>query len=316
MQHPLPFNPVILKRLAALNSKGRLAHAYLFSGPSGIGKVATAMGLAKLVNCEAPIDGTFCDSCSSCIKINTGNHPDVLVIAHEDGESIKIEEMRELMNQDKLRSFMGGKKVFIVKNIETLTLDGANAFLKTLEEPGGETLILLTTEAPETVLGTIRSRCHMIPFPSMSDRELAGNFKRHAQAQVFAYFAQGSLAAAKRLEEGDFIGWKNDLIDQFILMRPQNDQVKELLADKEEAKKFLNVLLSWIRDAMLCKANVRDERLVHADRLRELNAFTAKFTFEELKTLNESVVKMGKLLSDNLNIKLPLLIIGEQLWRR
>jgi len=321
MQQELQFNHSIFKRFAVLDQKKRLAHAYLFIGPSGIGKTETAVAVAKLMNCEAGQEGIFCDACSSCIKINTGNHPDVYVIDNKDNESIKIDQIRELLRRGKLRAFMANKKVFIIKNIENLTLDGANAFLKTLEEPTADSLLILTTSAPETILDTVKSRCHMVHFPSMSDHDLAGWLRddhdvEAENSHLFTYFAQGSLGAAKELKESRFVDKKNELIDEFVLNRPQEARMKSLLAKKDETKSFLNVLLSWMRDALLAKAGVRDDRLIHRDRIDDLNVFAKNYTFEELKALNESVVKMCRLLADNLNIKSPLLIIGEQLWGR
>ncbi|MCK5259631.1 MAG: AAA family ATPase [Candidatus Omnitrophica bacterium] len=321
MQQELQFNHSILKRFAVLDQRERLAHAYLFIGPSGIGKTETAVAVAKLMNCQDAQGGIFCDTCSSCIKINTGNHPDVIVIDNGNDESIKIEQIRELLSRNKLRAFMANKKVFIIKNIENLTLDGANAFLKTLEEPAADSLLLLTASALETVLDTVKSRCHMVHFPSMSDHDLAGRLRddhdvETENARLFAYFAQGSLGAAKKLKKMRFIDKKNGLIDEFILNRPQEASIKSLLAKKDETRNFLNVLLSWMRDALLAKAGVRDNRLIHIDRIDELNVFARNYTFEELQAINGSVVKMCRLLADNLNIKLPLLIIGEQLWGR
>ena len=321
MQQELQFDHSILKKFAVLDKKKRLAHAYLFIGPSGIGKVETAVAVAKLMNCQDGPEGMFCDTCSSCVKINTGNHPDVVVIDNGEGESIKIEQIRELLSRNRLRAFMADKKVFIIKNIENVTPDGANAFLKTLEEPAAESLLILTAAAPETILDTVKSRCHMVHFPSMSGHDLARRMRddhgmEEENAHLFTYFAQGSLGAAKKLTEVRFVEKKNRLLDEFILTRPQEASIKSLLAKKNETKVFLNVLLSWIRDALLTKAGVRDNRLIHMDRIKDLNEFAKKYTFEELKALNESVVKMCRLLADNLNIKLPLLIIGEQLWRR
>ena len=321
MQQELQFNDSILERFALLDQRKRLAHAYLFIGPAGIGKMETALAVAKLMNCEGGQEGMFCDTCSSCIKINAGNHPDVYVIDNEDGESIKIEQIRELLGRGKLRAFMAKKKVFMIRNIENLTLDGANAFLKNLEEPTANSLLILTTSTPEVLLDTVRSRCHMIHFPSMSDNNLAERLKDDLNvntnnAHLFTYFAQGSFGAAKKLKESQFANQKNELINEFVLNRPQEPRIKSLLARKDETKVFLNVLLSWMRDALLTKAGVRDNRLIHIDRINDLNDFQKKYTFEELRALNESVIKMCQLLADNLNIKLPLLIIGEQLWGR
>jgi len=318
-QQEIQFNPSILKRFSVLEQKGRLAHAYLFIGSPDIGKGETALAIAKLVNCEGEQGEMFCDVCPSCMKINSGNHPDITVIDNGYGESIKIEQVRGLLSQSKLRAFMAKKKVFIIRNIENMTIEGANAFLKTLEEPAADSLLLLTTSVPEKNLDTIKSRCHAIHFPSVSGHDLATQLKKEGdvgalEAHFLAYFAQGCPGTAKRLKDNQFVEKKNELIDVFVLRRPDDSFVKEIVADKAQTKEFLDILLSWIRDALLVKADVEDGRLIHSDRIGDLKRFQERYTFEELKNLHESVVKMCQLLADNLNIKLPLLIIGEQLW--
>ena len=321
MQKTELVNDAILRRFATLKQNGRLAHAYLFTGPLQIGKSETALAVAKLMNCEAPRDGEFCDTCPACAKINSGNHPDVFMIDPQPGESIKIEQVRELLSRNKLRSFMAHKKVFILKNAENLTLEAANAFLKTLEEPTADSLIILTTTSPERNLDTIRSRCHHVTFPLMPDRDVDQRLREQGglddrQAHVIAYFAQGCLGTARQLKEERFDLRKNELIDAFILNRPAEGQIKEMLADKESTKELIDIMLSWVRDCLLVKAAVADERVIHLDRIDDLKSFIKQYSFEELSDLNGAIVRMGQLLAENLNIKLPLLIIGEQLWQR
>lgn len=321
MQQETQFSRPVIKRFALLRERGRLAHAYLFIGPSGIGKGETALEVAKLINCEAQKSEMSCDVCPSCMKINSGNHPDVTVIDNGYGESIKIEQIRELLSRSKLRPFSAPKKVFILRNIENLTLEGANAFLKTLEEPAGDSLLLLTTSVPEKNLDTIKSRCHAVHFPPVSGRDLAQRLRSEgdideASSHFLAYFAQGCLGAAQKLKENGFIDTKNGVIDEFILSRPGDSYIKDILAARGQTKELLDILLSWIRDALLMKTGVDEQRLIHVDRMSDLGRFQAKYTFNELKKLNEDIVNMCQLLADNLNIKLPLLIIGEQLWEK
>ena len=321
MQQEIQIDNSIIERFAILNKKGRLAHAYLFIGPSNIGKGETALAIAKLINCEQSGQEKFCDVCPACIKINTGNHPDIMVIDNGYGEAIKIEKIRELFNQSKLRSFCAAKKVFIIKNIENMTLEAANAFLKTLEEPPANSLLLLTTSVLEKNLDTIKSRCHAIHFQLASSSDLVGQLRANynmeeAQSHFIAYFSQGCPGTAKKLSTSGFVDKKNELLDTFVLSRPQDSHIKEILADKTETKEFLDILLSWTRDCLLAKVGVEDERLIHLDRIADLKQFGARYTFEELKALSQSIVKMHQLLADNLNIKLPLLIIGEQLWEK
>lgn len=321
MQQEVQINNSIVDRFAILNDKKRLAHAYLFIGPSNIGKGETAQAIAKLINCEQSEGKTFCDTCPVCIKINSGNHPDVMIIDNEYGEAIKIEQIRKLLDQSKLRPFLEGKKVFIIKNIENMTLEAANAFLKTLEEPAADSLILLTTSVPEKNLDTIKSRCHAIHFQSVANSELVKQLRKNyhlkeEESHFIAYFSQGCPGTAKRLNDSHFVNKKNELINTFILSRPEEATIKKILAEREDTKEFLDVLSSWMRDCLLAKVGVEDERLIHLDRVSDLKQFVSRYTFDELNALNRSIIKMHQLLADRLNIKLPLLIIGEQLWEK
>jgi DNA polymerase-3 subunit delta' len=319
MQTEIKFNNSIVERFALLRKRGRLAHAYLFVGPPDIGKGETALAVAKFLHCEAGQAGQFCDACPACAKINSGNHPDVAMIDNDYGESIKIEQIRVYLERSKLRSFFGAKKIFIIRNIEHLTLEGANAFLKMLEEPAGDSLLLLTTAVLEKVLDTVKSRCHLMYFHPQAANDLIAqlrkNYTMNEQSYHFlAYFAQGSVGAAMGLSERQFVDKKNELIDRFILNRPGELQIKELLEDEERIRELLDILLSWIRDALIAKAGGEHQRFIHLDRVDDLKRFMQRYTFMELDELNKSIVRMRQLLADNLNIKLPLLIIGEQLW--
>jgi len=309
----------IIRRFSVLNGKGRLAHAYLFIGPPNIGKFETARSIAKAINCEQDRDGRFCDTCPSCVRINAGQHPDIMTFG-EDGEPIKIGQIRELLGRSKFRPHSARKKVFVLRNIETMTLQAANAFLKTLEEPDGDSLLLLTTSVPEKSPDTIRSRCHAIHFRTASVDDLTARLKDQGLSQkeshFIAYFAQGCPGTAQKLHDRDFVATKDAWIDSLILSRPGEPQIKEILADKTQTKEFLDVLYSWIRDCLLVKAGIDDARLIHLDRLQDLKRFAEVRTFEDLDGLSRSIVNMYQLLADNLNIKLPLLIIGEQLWEK
>ena len=261
----------------------------------------------------------FCDECWACSKINAGNHPDVHVLETGEGEFIKIENIRGLLSQAKLRPFTAQRKIFILKNVENLTDESANALLKTLEEPTATSLLLLTTPVPENVLDTVKSRCHIIHFFPMDVERLADEFIKHYdedkdRAHFLAYFSKGTFGWAKKLRDEKFFERKNAIIEGFLLRgNPTEVFLKEVLADKGKTRQFLDVLLTWIRDVLLVKAGIEDRRLIHLDQLKALKDFHRRFSFEELAALNKEIVNMSKMLAENLNIKIPLLIIKEQL---
>src|SRR5512134_1109278 len=135
----------ILKRVLA---NGTLAHAYLFSGDEGIGKKMTALALASAVNClERGPDGG-CGACPSCRKVASGGHPDVHLLVPDGGE-IRIDQVRQIQEDLSLRPFEGAGKTLIVDFAERMNPASSNAFLKTLEEPPGEALIILVSAMPQ-----------------------------------------------------------------------------------------------------------------------------------------------------------------------
>lgn len=312
----------IVHRFGRMYRKDRLAHAYIFVGPSHIGKAAAATAIAKMLQCERNREREHnepCGICPSCLKIDTGNHPDVHVVSAPFGEKIKIEQARELMEQSRLRPFMSQKKVFIVRDIDRMTIEATNALLKTLEEPTSSSLLILTSSLPEKVLDTVRSRCHQIFFKPASQEILAESLRTYyhdqpQQAHFLAYFAEGCPGTARQLHEQGFFDKKNDIIERFIFTRETEAFLKGTLSDKQETRDFLGVLLSWIRDAMMLKMHVPESMLIHADCVKELKQFTAHHSFEDLREMFAEVVHMSRMLAENLNLKIPLLIIKEKLW--
>ncbi len=311
----------ILNRFRVLVRNNRLAHAYLFIGPKDVGKAQTAIAIAKLVNCEHPSSGLSCNACAVCLKIEHGNHPDIHVISADETQTIKIEQIRHLIERIQLRPFEGKKKVFIIKNIEHLTPEGGNALLKTLEEPVKDSLLILTTAVPEENLDTIKSRCHGVSFFPSSNRKLELHLtKDYAIDQIkshfLAYYAEGCPGLARRFEEDEIFERKNEAINKIVCAAESDDYLKKILADKIKTKEILNVLLSWFRDLLLLKTGVDESRLVHLDRIKELKKYEQSYSFVQLTEMINEITGTARLLGENLNVKLGVSLIKEKLWRR
>ena len=326
-------NRFILQRFVTLQKNNRLAHAYLFVGPQQVGKMQTALAVSKFLNCEniagaqsaVPLrhhaDDPFCDVCPSCLKINHGNHPDIHLVSCEETDTIKIEQIRTLINQIQLKSFEAKVKVFILQNVEQLTLEGANALLKTLEEPVKDSLLILTSCVPEEVPDTIRSRCHVMNFSAGSYRTLAGQLARdyalnQPAAYFLAYYSQGSSGRARHLADEKLFERKNQALDALVGSPESEDYLKEILADKEKTKEVLDILLMWLRDLLVLKTQGSETHLVHADRLPDLKKQEAWYSFDELTELIREIVKAASLLAENLNVKVALSLMKEKLWRK
>ena len=140
---------------------GKVAHAYLFSGPRGTGKTSTARILAMALNCEHPVDGEPDGTCPSCVAIRRGSSLDVQEL--DAASNRKLDEMRDLLSRVALGT-RGRWKVYIIDEVHQLTSDAASALLKTLEEPPAHVVFVLATTDPQKVLPTIRSRTQHFEF--------------------------------------------------------------------------------------------------------------------------------------------------------
>ena len=147
--------------------RGRVPHAYLFSGPAGAPLVDTALALASALNCQhAPEPGEACGACDACAKIVAGIHPDVVTLVREGAAHIvPIESVRsQVIARIALPPHEAEVRVFVVEEATAMAPPAANALLKTLEEPPARTLFVLCTTAAEQLLPTIRSRCQRVRF--------------------------------------------------------------------------------------------------------------------------------------------------------
>src|SRR5579871_818860 len=163
--------PHVVQALRGAVAEGRVAHAYLFSGPRGTGKTSAARVLAKALNCANPVDGEPCGVCESCVAIAQGSSLDVreLDAASNNG----VEAMRDLVSHAALAT-PGRWKLYIVDEVHMLSTAAANALLKTLEEPPSHVVFVLATTDPQKVPLTVRSRTQHYEFRLLGAETLTG----------------------------------------------------------------------------------------------------------------------------------------------
>jgi DNA polymerase III subunit gamma/tau len=257
--------------------EGKVAHAYLFSGPRGTGKTSTARALAKALNCTDLKDGEPCDQCSSCVEIRNGSSLDVqeLDAASNNG----VDAMRDLVSRAALGN-PGRRKVYIVDEVHMLSAAASNALLKTLEEPPGHVVFVLATTDPQKVLPTIRSRTQHYEF-----RLLPGDVLAHLLNEVNdaaglgvspeaidLVMRRGSGSARDALSVLDQVAAAGDMADDGI------DRVEELveaISDRDAGRALLAI-------AEACSAGL-DPRRLATDALEHLrNAFLMAMKAAEL----------------------------------
>jgi DNA polymerase-3 subunit gamma/tau len=175
--------------------EGRVAHAYLFSGPRGTGKTSTARILAKALNCTAPEEERPCNQCATCIAINEGRMIDLIEIDAASNNS--VDDVRELRDKVGFRPSEGRYKVYIIDEVHMLSGPAFNALLKTLEEPPPHVRFILATTEPHKIPATVLSRCQRFDFRRIPAPEIAGHLRHIVTDEGFKAEDEALMAIAR-----------------------------------------------------------------------------------------------------------------------
>ena len=288
---------------------GHIFSSYLFIGPDGIGKRKTAENFAKALNCLA--DGEKpCDECISCKKADSRIHPDVFCIEPRGpSASLGIDQIRSVIRHTSLKPYEGRKKVFIIDKAHTMNDEAANAFLKTLEEPPEDTVLILISRSKELLLSTIVSRCHTVKFTTAPTELIKGTLIDRfdipaGEAKMLSNFSFGRIGEAVRIKEKGLLDRKNRIIE--CLRKGSGDIAREIgtYADREELKENCSFLISFFRDVFLYRA-LRDESAVyHSDRTADIRYFSNRVSSDELNTLLQRIIELSSYIDYNVNPKI------------
>jgi DNA polymerase-3 subunit gamma/tau len=204
----------------------RLANAYLFSGPRGVGKTSTARILAKALNCQSGLSANPCGKCSSCLDIAAGRSLDVIEI---DGASNRgIDEIRTLRENVKFAPVQGKYKVYIIDEVHQITPEGFNALLKTLEEPPEFVKFIFATTHPHKVPSTILSRCQHLDFRRIAVLEIIGLLEKIIAAEKLKVDKDVLLAIA-RSSDGSLRDAES-MLDQLISFAQDKISLKDVIS--------------------------------------------------------------------------------------
>jgi len=224
----MPFRDIIGHRqlvdlLARSVRRESLPPSLIFAGPAGIGKRLTALATAQALNCTAPVitkdDSSAsaspgetidaCGKCKACKRIARGVHPDVLFVEPGDTGSIKIEQVRDIVDRAAYRPFEGRRRAVIIDQADALVPAAQNALLKTLEEPPPSSVFMLITSRPDMLLPTVLSRCPRLQFRALGPHDIAAALVKRghseADARAVAATAEGSLGRALETSAGDLV---------------------------------------------------------------------------------------------------------------
>ncbi len=304
----------VTRTLANAISSDRVAHAYLFSGPRGIGKTTTARILAKALNCERGPTPKPCAKCDSCQEIAQGISLDVLEI---DGASNRgIGEVRDLREKAKYLPSKSGFKIYIIDEVHMLTMEAFNALLKTLEEPPPHVKFIFATTAPHKVPPTVLSRCQHFEFRRLSTNCIVGRLKGIVSEEgisiddeaisLIAKSAQGSMRDAESIldqltsfcSEGikaEDVTMLLGMVDQEVAFELteailQKDGLRglklidSLISEGKDPRLLCTHLLEHFRNMVVVKAGNGAGDLIElsAPRLQRLRELSSGFSNQEL----------------------------------
>ena len=203
---PITFDTVVGQAALTTTLKnavksGKLAHAYLFCGPRGVGKTTCARIFAKAINCQNPTaEGEACNECESCQSFNEQRSLNIFELDAASNNS--VEHIKTLMEQTRIPPQLGRYKVFIIDEVHMLSTAAFNAFLKTLEEPPAHVIFILATTEKHKILPTILSRCQIYDFERMTIRNTVDHLKQVAAKEGITYEEQALAVIAEKADGG------------------------------------------------------------------------------------------------------------------
>jgi len=304
---------------------GTTRHAYLLSGPPGLGRRTMALRFAQALNCTTPSEpGIPCGTCRDCKQIEAMQYADLTVIqADTEGGTLKVDQIRDSRKTLILKPYMSKYRVALFLRFQEANDNAANALLKTLEEAPSYAVLILTADNPEQLLPTIVSRCEVLRLRPLSvdevQRDLESRGMERGRAKLLAHISGGRPGYAQRLIEDDNLLDKreerlNDLLTLLPASRVEKFKYADQLArDKDSMRQAVTFWLSYWRDVMLRTAQA-DTPLVNVDRNLEIEDLAGQLDLSSARkvvgNLENTLEKMDRnvnprLLAEVLLLDLP-----------
>ena len=278
-----------------------ISHAYMFEGPSGVGKNTMARDLATtLLEME-----------------NLFNSPDYIEIT-PDGNSIKIAQIRKLQPDILVKPYKS-YKIYVIDEAQKMTVEAQNALLKTLEEPPKYAIIILITNNKESLLDTIKSRCEIIKFTPIPLVEVADYLTQTGvdknRASLLANFSRGSMQKAIELSESEDFHIMRDEVQKYVetfltgSMLDIMDIQSSIEKYKDNITNVLDLLVNYFRDIMMVKENVDSSMIINLDRLVFIKNMSTKITYSQLSKIIDIIEETKNKLRSNCNFNISIQVM-------
>jgi len=349
---PMTFDSVVGQSALTTTLKnavksGKLAHAYLFCGPRGVGKTTCARIFAKVINCLNPTPtGDACGECESCKAFDEGRSLNIFEL--DAASNNGVEQIKQLMEQTRIPPQTGKYKVFIIDEVHMLSTQAFNAFLKTLEEPPQHVIFILATTEKHKILPTIISRCQIYDFERMTVQNIINHLKSVAEKEGYTYedealnviaekadggmrdalsifdqaasFCQGNITYEKVLEDLNVLDADNyfKIIDLSLENKVSDIMVvvNDLLAKGFDGIQMVNGLASHVRNVLMAIDPQTTQLIEASDSARQRYAEQAKrckpkFLYQALKILNQCDLGYRQSSNKRLLVELTLIQVAQ-----
>lgn len=292
----------------------RISHSYLFEGEESIGKKRTAYAFAKSLLCKG--EGEVpCNTCSSCTKFESGNHPDFFLIEPENN-IIRVHQVEGIIKEVTTSPYESPRKVFIIDDSHKMNVESKNTLLKTLEEPPAYVTIILISSSSNNLLATILSRVQSIKFypveySKIIDLLVNDLHKSQEEAKFIAEFTKGAIGQSIRLCDDEGFFQRRDEIIKIVESLINGDKTKALSSmdffneNKDIIDEILDVFLLWFRDLLLFKELGHSDLLINKDKIENLS-FQSKVNYSKINDIIVRVQETKDNIRRNVNYQLAI----------
>ncbi|MBP3621784.1 MAG: DNA polymerase III subunit delta' [Lachnospiraceae bacterium] len=307
----------IIRHFRSSIEQDKISHAYIISGEVDSGKKMLANAFAATLQCEKG-ETEPCGTCKSCIKMASGNHPDIITVSHEKPGIISVDEVRtQVVDSIATKPYESRYKIYIIPDAQLMNPQAQNAILKTIEEPPEYGIILLLTSNLNKMLETVISRCMVLNTKPVRERDMLEYLmKKMNLTEDRAYFcldfAQGNLGKAIKLaDNSEYVQVIDSVVD--VMKKIQHLDVDELAYALEHMQKFkmsindyMDLMMMWYRDVLMLKVTGNIDKLLFKGEYSTMKKQAQVLSYKAIEDKIDAIAKAKTRLDVNANFDITM----------